>query len=69
MKEYIEEKVQKQIEQEILEKFEEDISLFEQKCQIGENDSYICSLIRKDSVVEFISYINRTNLSFSAKIK
>ena len=42
---------------------------FENKRQEGENESYICSLIRKDSVVEFISYINRNKISFSSVIK
>ena len=38
---------------------------FEEKRKIGENDSYLCSLIRSDSIVEFISYVNRSNLSLS----
>ena len=29
----------------------------------GENDSFICKLIRDDSVIEFITHINRTNIS------
>ena len=36
---------------------------------IGENESYICNLIRNDSVEEFISYTTRTGLSLSSKIK
>ena len=43
--------------------------LLEEKCQIGENDSHICSLILSDSVEEFIAYVNRTNLSLLTKIK
>ena len=69
MKEFLEEKMQKQIEKEISEKFNEDISTFEEKCQIGENDSYICSLIREDSIEDFVSYVNTTNFNLSAKIK
>ena len=42
---------------------------YENKRQEGENDSYICSLIRNDSVEEFISYINRQNISVSSEIK
>lgn len=30
--------------------------------QIGENDEYVCQLIRNDSIKEFIIYINETNL-------
>ena len=36
---------------------------------LGENDSYICNLIRQDSVVEFISYINRYSIPISSTIK
>ena len=34
---------------------------FEEKRRIGENENYICELIRKDSIDEFIVYINKTN--------
>ena len=34
----------------------------------GENHNYICQLIRKDSIDEFISYINKTNLSLNSSI-
>ena len=34
---------------------------YEENREIGENDSYICKMIRKDSVVDFITYINTTN--------
>lgn len=69
MKQYLDQKIQKQTEEVITRIFEVEISSFEKKCRIGENDSYICTLIRKDSVEEFISYINRINLSHSSKIK
>ena len=36
---------------------------FESKRDIGENDSYICSLIRGDMIEDFIIYINQTNIS------
>ena len=42
---------------------------YEEKRLIGENDSFICSLIRDDSVEEFIRYINQTNLSISTEIE
>lgn len=37
---------------------------FEEKREIGENDSYICQLIRNDNVKEFISYHIKTNCCF-----
>lgn len=42
---------------------------FEQNRQIGENDSYICILIRQDLVKEFITYVNQSNTNLSGKIK
>ena len=69
MKEFLEEEKQKQMLIEIQQKYNEDISTFEDKCKIGENDLYICSLIRSDSIEKFVSYVNRTNLSLSTKIK
>ena len=50
------------------ESYIESINGFEQKRLEGENDSYLCELIRNDSVEEFISYVNKTNTSLSRKI-
>lgn len=46
--------------------FTKDIKIdqdFENKRHAGENDSYLCSLIRKDSIKEFTYFINKYNLS------
>ena len=45
-----------------------EIEDFELKRQTGENDSYICHIIRNDMIEDFVSYINRTNLSLSSTI-
>lgn len=42
---------------------------FDEMCKLGENDTYICSLIRNDLIIEFISYVNRNNISFTSRIK
>ncbi|KAK8886423.1 hypothetical protein M9Y10_041886 [Tritrichomonas musculus] len=42
---------------------------FEGKRLKGENEAYICSLIRNDSVEEFVTYISRSNISISSTIK
>ncbi|KAK8865149.1 hypothetical protein M9Y10_010683 [Tritrichomonas musculus] len=43
---------------------------FEEKRQIGQNDSYICSLIRSDLIDDFVAYVSQTNLPISdIKIK
>ena len=55
-----------------LTEIENDISKideFDIKRKIGENETYICHLIRQDLVKEFIVYINRYNISLSSKIK
>lgn len=41
---------------------------FEQNRKIGENNSYICKLIRNDSVEDFISYATRTNLNLRSEL-
>lgn len=35
----------------------------------GENELYICKLIRNDAISDFITYVNRNDLSLSTKIK
>ena len=42
---------------------------FEKKRQQGENDSIISTLIRNDSVEEFISYVNRFNIYLCSQIE
>ena len=41
---------------------------FNEKRKIGENENYICNLIRNDSIYEFISYVTQTNCSLKSKI-
>ena len=42
---------------------------FDEKLKIGENDSYICHLIRNDSIEKFVIFVNQTNLNLSSQIK
>ena len=46
----------------------ENIDDFLIKRKNGENDTYICQLIQKDSIVDFITYVNRNNISLSNTI-
>ena len=62
------EKVQK-IENDLLKIDPNIFDNFEEKRQIGENDSFICKLIRNDSIHEFVYYVNHSNLPLSSKIK
>ncbi|KAK8882992.1 hypothetical protein M9Y10_045639 [Tritrichomonas musculus] len=48
---------------------EKELKDFEVKRQIGENDSYICWLIRNDSIEEFVTYVNQANVPLSSKIE
>ena len=42
---------------------------FQEKRIEGENCSYICSLIRQDSIKEFVLYVNEANVCLSNKIE
>ena len=42
---------------------------FLEKRRVGENDDYICKLIRDDDIENFVSYITRSNLSLKSTIK
>ena len=57
------------IKKELLIKYPNAFENFDKKRKEGENDSHICSLIRNDSIEEFISYMNRNNYSISSQIK
>ncbi|KAK8841958.1 hypothetical protein M9Y10_026914 [Tritrichomonas musculus] len=48
---------------------ETNLEEFKEKRKIGENELYICELIRNDSVEDFIAFINRNNISLHTKIK
>ena len=47
----------------------EDIESFNQKRKTGENDEYICQLIREDSIDEFVIYVTQKNVKLNNKIK
>lgn len=47
---------------------EEEKVSFDEKRKEGENDSHICSLIRNDSVIEFIKYVTENNYSLDYTI-
>ena len=42
---------------------------FEENREIGENNSYICKLIRNDSIENFIIYVNEKNITPNSYIK
>lgn len=62
-------KSQKQLKKKSLENKIKISHFLKKKCREGENDSYICSLIRQDLAEEFISYVNRANTSLSCKVQ
>lgn len=41
---------------------------YEERRLIGENDDFICNLIRNDLIDEFISYINQRNIEVNQEI-
>ena len=40
----------------------------DRKRRIGENDNYICQLIRNDSIDDFIIYVNQSNIPLKSQI-
>ena len=57
------------IENELLKIDKNIFDSFEEKRKKGENDSYLCELIRNDSIELFIAYVNRTNYHLSNLIE
>ena len=69
IKQYIDEKDRKNFEYQMLNYDPNIFNDFDEKRRIGENEQYICELIRSDSIVEFVSYVNKTNYPLSNYIK
>ncbi|KAK8883733.1 hypothetical protein M9Y10_042831 [Tritrichomonas musculus] len=75
IKDFISFKIQKKIESQNrnllnLNKHEKiDQSIFDEMRKIGENENHLCQLIRNDSINDFISHVNRSNISFASTIK
>ena len=65
-KPFISDKLYDEIKEELNDK---DFKNFEENRKIGENNSKICTLIRQDSIDEFVEYVSRTNLPISGTIK
>ena len=59
----------KDIKKELLSKYPNVFDNYDIKRQTGENDSYICSMIREDMIKEFVQYVNQTNYDLSSDIK
>lgn len=50
-------------------KIKEEIKDFIEKRKIGENDNFLCKLIREDNIKEFIDYTKQSNISLTSSIK
>ncbi|KAK8844186.1 hypothetical protein M9Y10_024391 [Tritrichomonas musculus] len=68
IKPFIKEETIKHIENELLSIDSNIFHNFDKKRHEGENDSYICSLIRNDAIDDFISYVNQSNLPLTIQI-
>ena len=69
IKKFVDEEQIKKIEKEMIAKEPNIFDNFDQNRHKGENESYICHLIRQDSVEEFISHVNRSNIQLSSTIE
>ncbi|KAK8844304.1 hypothetical protein M9Y10_024516 [Tritrichomonas musculus] len=65
---YGKEKIQ-QIEEELFQSDSKSYENFFNKRHEGENESYICSLIRNDSIHEFVYYVTSFNIPLDKKIE
>ena len=68
IKPFIGEEKAEEIENELISYDSNIFNNFDEKRQKGENDSYICSLIRQDSVEEFIAFVQRNNYPLNSEI-
>ena len=68
LEQFFGEEKMKYVKNELLNKSENVFDNYELKRQEGENDSHICSMIRNDSVEEFVLYVIRSNCSLSSRI-
>lgn len=68
IKDHLESKLKEDIEKRLFESCAYNFSEFESKCQQGENDSFLCELIRNDNIDEFVTYATKNNLSLSSQI-
>lgn len=64
-KAFFDDQLIKTIQKKYSEIFDLDPDEFEAKRKNGNNDNYLCQLIQKDSIDDFIIYVNRSNLSLS----
>ena len=72
--EFIEEEKEEEAEEEEEEFIEENSELdlpenFEENRLKGENENYICQLIQKDLIEDFIIHVNKNSISLNSKIK
>ncbi|KAK8847762.1 hypothetical protein M9Y10_018792 [Tritrichomonas musculus] len=69
IKNFADEELKENIENYLLSKDSKIFSCFEMKRHEGENDSYICTLIREDSIEEFVAYVNQSNIPLKSEVK
>ncbi|KAK8839879.1 hypothetical protein M9Y10_031592 [Tritrichomonas musculus] len=69
IKNFIDEQTRKEIKKDLLEVSNNNFGLFDDKRNVGENDSDVCNLIRKDSIDEFVKFADKNYLSFKSTIE
>ena len=69
IKKFAEERGIKIDESELFDLEPDDLVNYEDKRKTGENESYVCALIRQDLVEEFVSFVTRSNFNLKSQIK
>lgn len=68
LKKFINDERIKEIESELLSIDSRIFDHFDKKRHEGENDAFICSLIREDSIKEFVQHVNQAHISLNSDI-
>ena len=69
IKDFLNEEFKNDIENEVEELKNQNMNKYNEKRKNGENDQYICQLIRKDLIDEFISFVNQKSIHLESQIE
>lgn len=68
VKNLLSEKEENSIKEAILQRVKS-MNEFEEKRKIGENNEYLCELIRTDSIEQFVTFVNQANIPLNSQIE
>ena len=69
IKNFLNDEFKEEIKGRVTELKNDDFEQFNEKRKLGENDEYICQLMRDDNIDEFISYVNQNCINLTSFIE